>query len=271
MLVVLGMLGVTVSVIPVAIFAFGAFIKPLSLAFGWGRGGISATFTFLAIAVAVAMPIAGTLIDRYGSKGPGVISLLLYATGLAAVPTLLQSFGLQGLYFAACWIGATGSVSSSIAYTKIVSRRFDSHRGLALGIVTTGVAIGAAVNPMLAVYLIGRFGWQAGFYGLAVLPALVGVPIMLAIGESRNLSQSTAEAGVGQFNRNDGLFLNVLRTPTFVILLAIFLISAMAINGFNFTFSPFSATRALRRTSPPNFTHTWLWCRWLHAWLRGIS
>ena len=39
----------------------------------------------------------------------------------------------------------------------------------------SGMPLGGAVAPLIASYLIERYGWAAGFYGLSALPAVVAI------------------------------------------------------------------------------------------------
>lgn len=227
-------IGVAVSVVPVALISLGAFVKPLNTAFGWDRGEISLAITVMALSMAAAMPVAGALIDRFGIYKPTLLSLVAYAIGLLAIPTAAKFFGISGLLVCAAWIGATGSASSSISYVKMLSARFDRSRGLALGIAMSGMSLGAAVAPFFAVSFIVKFGWEAGFHGLALLPVLVGMPIAWSLrgpmAQSRGAGASLT-AGAGQTAGAGMTLRDVLRSRIFLSLFALFLLAAAALHG----------------------------------------
>jgi len=52
-------------------------------------------------------------------------------------------------------VGAT-----PVTYSRVIANWFDQRRGIALGISSAGIGLGAFVLPSLAQYLIGRAGWR---------------------------------------------------------------------------------------------------------------
>ena len=233
-------LGVAVSVIPVGIISFSVFIKPLTQVFGAKRAAIALTLTFMLLAMAAAMPVAGRMIDRFGTRRPMVASLVLFAIGLAGTPAAATHFGLAGLYMAAVFVGVVGSASSSVVYTKLLSARFDAHRGLSLGFAMSGIAVGGATAPLTAAVLIQHFGWQAGFYGLAALPILVGLPIALLLPETPGFSAASSDrapAVAGAASRG-ATIREAMRGRVFALLLLIFLLDATAVHGVQLHVAP---------------------------------
>ena len=240
-------LGVAVSVIPVWIISFSVFIKPLGQTFGWGRGSISLTLLAIALAMAAAMPVAGSMIDRLGTRTPMLASLVLLSFGLAASPWIITHAGIAGLYAAAIFAGIVGSPSSSVAYVKILSAQFDAHRGLALGFAMTGIALGGATVPLAAASLIARYGWQSGFFAMAALPLVVGLPIALWLPHTsrttaakREWSSTAGEILVGGTGVHEAV-----RNPTFLLLVVIFLLDAMSVHGVQLHVAPLLSDRGL--------------------------
>jgi MFS family permease len=229
-------LGVAVTVIPVAILPLSVFLKPLNAAFGWGRGEIALALTFLSLAMAAAMPIAGWLIDKYGTRWPALGSLLLYALGILLLPWAIREHGIAGFYAGACWIGFMGSASSSIAYVKLLSGWFNQNRGLALGFAMSGIAVGGATMPMFAAHVIDLWGWQAGFYGLAAMPILVGIPVVVGLTRYtldpiEALTPAQEALASGAADQQGMTASEAVRGRTFAILLAVFLIAATSLHG----------------------------------------
>ena len=227
--------GVAVSVIPVSILSMGVFMKPLNQVYGWGRGELSLALTIISLAMAVSLPIAGRLIDNRGVKVPMIISLILYGAGVAAAPMLLQNFGLAGFYGLALWVGIAGAPSSTVCYVKVLSRWFKRSRGLAMGFAMSGIALGGAITPLIAATLIESHGWQAGFYGLALLPLVIGMIVALTLREAPP-SESNGEQIAAIL---PGMTMaEAMRTPIFWTLLLLFLIAATAIHGIQIHLAP---------------------------------
>ena len=79
-------------------------------------------------------------------------------------------------------VGVIGSVASSAAYTKMICEWFDGARGAALGVMGgVGNGVGAAVLPLIAVQLLGRFGWRGAWVGDALVVFGFGFPIMAVL------------------------------------------------------------------------------------------
>lgn len=236
-------LGVAVCVIPVSILSLGVFMKPLGDEFGWGRAEISFALTILSLGMAGSLPISGRLIDRFGVRVPLLASLLLYGGGILALPTLIDSFGLTAFYLVALWLGVTGAPSSSVAYVNVLSGWFDKSRGLALGFAMSGIAVGGATSPVLAATLIENFDWRAGFYGLAMLPLLLGIPIGLFLVEA---PAARAARSTGEASLLPGITATqAARTRIFWVLFALFLIAATAIHGIQIHLAPLLSDRGL--------------------------
>ena len=59
--------------------SLGLFIIPLGDEFGWGRAEISLALTFFTITTALFIPLAGNLVDRFGSRKVLLPSIVHYA------------------------------------------------------------------------------------------------------------------------------------------------------------------------------------------------
>src|SRR5580700_5200842 len=66
--------------VPISVYSFTVFLKPLMQEFHAGRAAISLAFTLHLFAGAISAPLVGWLIDRYGSRQ--VILLGTVAFGL---------------------------------------------------------------------------------------------------------------------------------------------------------------------------------------------
>jgi len=76
-----------------------------------------------------------------------------------------------------------GAAQSPIGYVKSVASHFDRNRGLAIGIVMSGVGIGTALVPQYVQWLVGSFGWRMAYLGLGVAIAAVALPAVLLLRE----------------------------------------------------------------------------------------
>lgn len=244
MLVIACMMGVAVCIIPVSVLSMGVFMKPLGIAFGWGRAQVSLGLTILSLTMAASLPFSGRLVDRFGARGPLIASLLLYATCIALVPLAIRTAGLPGLYVDMALMGMFGAPSSTVAYVKIISGWFDRSRGVALGVAMCGISVGASFEPLLAATAIGHYGWQTGFYTLALLPVVIGLPVALFVREAPHVHQ--ARAGLVDRPALPGMtFPQAVRSRIFAMLFMLFLIAATAIHGIQIHLAPLLSDRGL--------------------------
>jgi cyanate permease len=83
---------------------------------------------------------------------------------------------LWHLYLVFAGIPFLAAGASPLGYSSVLVRRFDRRLGLALGLATMGVGLGAATLPPLAQALIGVFGWRHAYAVIGLITFLVGVP-----------------------------------------------------------------------------------------------
>jgi MFS family permease len=211
------------------VYAAGVFIKPLAKELGFGRGVISSAIAWANIATAIAMPFVGRLFDRYGVRAVLLPAIALFALATATRSLLTGSVVLLFLIFA--FSGVTGAAQSGTAYSKMIAARFDTRRGLALGIALAGIGLGAALIPQLCNIFLRVFGWRGGFVVLGVLTIILAfIPVAVFCRE-----QGTAGGiGNGKLPATDvpGLsFSEALRTWPLWALWLVFFFSTIAING----------------------------------------
>jgi len=159
-----------------AFYTFGVFVIPLVDAFGWSRGDVSTAASFLLLGTFITAPIIGTIIDRFGAKKVGLISLGALSLGYA---TLTQLGGSIAVFYA-MWLtmALVGGGTTPVVWTRAVNLWFDKGRGLALGIALAGAGVAGIVAPAFTTALIQEFGWQGGYLGIGAIILLVALPLV---------------------------------------------------------------------------------------------
>ena len=216
------------------IYAFSLFYKPLQAEFDWGRGAISAAFTICFIVHGLASPFIGRMVDHYGARK--VISLGALITGLGFLwLTLMQN--LWSFYAGYVVIGLGMTAIGPIPTTQVVSNWFTKRRGLAIGMMSTGIGIGGLVlAPLVGAYLIPSFGWRASYLAIAVLTWVLIIPTALLVIKARpadiglypdglEAAEATAEANLTA-QASEGWALNMaLKTSTFWLITVAFTVA----------------------------------------------
>nr|NKB46156.1 MFS transporter [Alphaproteobacteria bacterium] len=128
-----------------AFYTFGVFVIPLVDAFGWTRGEVSTAASFLLLGTVFTAPIVGTIVDRFGAKRVGLISMGLLAIGYAS----LTQLGGGIAFFYAMWLtmSLVGGGTTPVVWTRAVNLWFDKGRGLALGLALAGSGLAGIVGP----------------------------------------------------------------------------------------------------------------------------
>lgn len=241
-MVAVAMLGTMCCSTSVILINVGVFMRPLEESFGWSRGAIAMSLSIAAIAMAACNPLVGRFIDRFGVRPVLIGSLIMYGAATAMTPFLIKAFGLWGLYISYALIAGLGAGSNVIAYVRLLSGWFsgpmNKSRGLALGISSAGIPLGTIVSSPLGVMLIEHAGWAGGFWGLALLPLLVGLPLALLM--VRNAPHETAAQGASKGNENlPGMTIKeAMTTPAFWLLSVMVLFMASALQGVGIHTAP---------------------------------
>ena len=154
---------------------FGVYIKPMEADMHWTRSGLSNAAALGLLLLGATGPFAGRLADRWGPARVITLALALLGVGSIAsafVTSLWQLFVTAGVLMA---IGAGGAALST--GSAIVTRWFDKHRGMAMGIAAGGMSAGQLVFVPLATKLTYAYGWRASFLWLGVGLLVLIVPV----------------------------------------------------------------------------------------------
>ncbi|MQG07229.1 MAG: MFS transporter [SAR202 cluster bacterium] len=151
---------------------FGNLFLPLSKEFGWSRTRISTVFSLARLENGILGPIDGYLIDKFGPR-----IVILVGVPIMSVGYILLSKVDSFLSFSLVYIlGVT--VGSGTLHTPIqtaVANWFNKKRGLAFGVMWSGVGIGGLLVPFYG-WLIQAYGWRDTSIIIGFVILLVGVP-----------------------------------------------------------------------------------------------
>lgn len=138
-----------------------------------------AAFTISWLVFGFASPFIGKIIDRYGVKRPIIVGAIV--SGLGFVILNMMST-LWHFYVGWALVGIGTAALGPIPATTIVSNWFETRRGMALGVMATGLGAGGLVlAPLIGGYLIPSFGWRASYLALALLIWALIIPLALFV------------------------------------------------------------------------------------------
>ena len=155
---------------------FGVFLPVLADEFGWSRGAISVTASLNLIVGGLIAFLVGAASDRYGPRPVLLLSSVLVGA-LYALAAAIDA--LWHLYLVLGLLAGLGMASIYLVPTATVSRWFVGQRGLALGILFSGLNLAYLSGPLLSAYLIQGVGWRTAYLVLGVIVWAVAVPASL--------------------------------------------------------------------------------------------
>jgi len=195
MLPVAAALGYSTSVIH--IYGLGPYLEPVSQAFGWSRSQATVGLTIATFINAIFCVPVGALVDRLGPRTVGLIGVLLTSAAFALIGTATGSVSNWSMLWAVLAF-ATLPVQATI-WTSAVASRFEVSRGFALAITLCGASVGAAVFPLLATWLIGKYGWRTALAVEGAIWAAITFPMLLLFFRgARDVEQKPGAAAAAQ-------------------------------------------------------------------------
>ena len=154
---------------------FGLFVKPMGDDLGLGRAAFGWAQTARRGAGALSYPIAGPLIDRFGSRV--ILPVAATMTGLALIGLAYISHEWQ-LILLFAGMGLVGmSGPGALAMSVPVLKWFVTNRGRALAIMSLGIPVGALLILPFTEHLIETVGWQTAWMILAIIGMGVIIPL----------------------------------------------------------------------------------------------
>lgn len=228
------------------------FLKPITEELGVSRGAFSLVRTAEIGVAAFIAPLLGPVLDRYGGRWILVIGVLMEGTGFL-LSGLVQNFW-QFLLVRCCLVIAGEALLSSLVINVTLAQWFVRKRGRAIAIANLGTGVAKLIIPFCAAWLFVLIGWRGTWavFGI-VAPLLVIAPALIFIRrrpEDLGLAPdgdppdgatkpqaitATAPAAQRRILSEDASWsrAEVLRLPSFWLLVVTFGIASVGIAGLN--------------------------------------
>ena len=150
--------------------SFGVYAAELRDHFGWSKTTLSAGFAMTRAESGMLGPIQGWAVDRFGPRimiRIGIASTALGFLLFSQINSVLTFF----LTFFLISLGS--SMAGFMTLTVAVVNWFEKKRSLALGLMSTGFAIGGLIVP-LVVLSMNVIGWRGTAFATGILIFVVG-------------------------------------------------------------------------------------------------
>lgn len=186
---------------------FNVAAVPMIEEFRWTLADFTNGASFATVAAGVSAFAIGVLVSRYGPRIPTVPVSLAFG---GAVILLASANGSVGYWYFLCvLLGAVAGASTPVAHVTVVTAWFSDRRGLALGLLAVGSALGTILMPPIATAIETTYGWRAvyiavGVFCVLIPPAVYAFVTRLPAGTTMQRSDDAEGAGTSSIRSLTG-------------------------------------------------------------------
>ena len=157
--------------------------------FGLGARTVASLVSLYLGSVAIALPVAGTLGDRFGARRTFLVGVLGFGLG-SLLATIAGSFGI--LELSRVLQAASGALVSTSSAALIREIAPADRRGEAFGLFDLLTSTSAAVGPFVGGVIVGWFGWRAMFFLAIPIAVVSAAAVFFLLHPSRTTTGSAA-------------------------------------------------------------------------------
>lgn len=182
-------------------YAFSVLLVPMQDELGWSRSTLVGGFTTAVVLSGLAAPLVGRLLDADVTR-----PLVTGGSFLGVAAVLAWSGAGTVLAYYAAWVAigiAMAAVLYDPAFTVLAKRTAPDHRR-AITAVTLVAGLSSFVFQPLTSILVDRLDWRGALVGLAVVLAVITIPIHLLVltpVDRTAPSSGAGRAGAGRARR----------------------------------------------------------------------
>lgn len=150
-----------------SVYAWSVVSKPMTMEYGWSLDQVTCTFKIAIAFLGLAAAFLGGWVGRVGPRKAGMLSAVMFCSGLVLAGLACQIKSLWLLYIGYGVIGGIGIGIGYITPVPTLLRWFPDKRGLATGMAIMGFGFAAMVSRPLMQPILDSAGIPAVFYTLA--------------------------------------------------------------------------------------------------------
>ncbi len=192
-----------------AMFSLAIFLEPVSADTGWSRAGISSAMTVNFIVMGLGAFAWGWLSDRFGVRLVVLAGAVLLGLALVLASRMTTLMSFQIVYGVLVGLAASAFFAPMMA---TVTGWFDTHRSLAVSLVSAGMGVAPMTISPFARWLITAYDWRTAMLVIGIGAWALLIPAALAVRRppagGETATAETGGAGVGR----------ALRSTPFIVL-----------------------------------------------------
>ncbi|MGF6159713.1 MFS family permease [Ensifer sp. KUDG1] len=199
-----------------AMFSLPVFLLPISRDTGWSVTGVSSAMTIGFLAMAFASIAWGSLSDRWGARPIVLIGSVLLAGSLMAASWAPSLIAFQILFGV---VVGTATAAIFAPMMACVTGWFDTHRSLAVSLVSAGMGMAPLTMSPFAAWLVSAYDWRTALQIIALVVAVIMIPVSFLVRQAPALAGGAAAASPEEEPQSSMTTSQVLKSPLFIILL----------------------------------------------------
>ncbi len=198
-------------------FSLPVLLQPIARDTGWSVTGVSSAMTIGFLTMALTSMIWGTLSDRFGPLPVVLTGSVVIAASLALASQARSLFAFQ-FVFGVMVGGGTAAIFAPMMAT--VTGWFDTHRSLAVSLVSAGMGMAPMTMSPLVAFLVSHYDWRTTMLIVVGVVAAIMIPVALLVRRPPALQATSTTPSVGAAAQDQMSVADALRSPQFIILLA---------------------------------------------------
>ncbi|MCY1233893.1 oxalate/formate antiporter family transporter [compost metagenome] len=146
---------------------------------------------------------------------------MLIGSVLLAVSLMAASWVTSLIAFQVVFGVVVGTATAAIFAPMMacVTGWFDTHRSLAVSLVSAGMGMAPMTMSPFAAWLVSGYDWRTALQIIAVVVAVIMIPVSLLVRQAPALAVGAAEASPEEEAQSTMTTSQVLKSPLFIILL----------------------------------------------------
>src|SRR4249919_3718045 len=161
-----------------AMFSLPVFLGSITRETGWSVTGVSSAMTIGFLAMALTSMAWGNLTDRFGPLPVVLTGSVVIAVSLALASRATTLLAFQFI-FGVMVGGATAAIFAPMMAT--VTGWFDTHRSLAVSLVSAGMGMAPMTMAPLAAWLVSNHDWRTSMQIVALVVGAIMIPVSLLV------------------------------------------------------------------------------------------
>src|SRR6202021_1690001 len=199
-----------------AMFSLPVLLQPIARDTGWSVTGVSSAMTIGFLAMAFGSIAWGSLSDRFGPRAIVLTGSIILALSLALASQATSLVAFQLIF--GLLVGASAA-AIIVPMMACVTGWFDTHRSLAVSLVSAGMGMAPMIMSPLAARLISNHDWRTSFQILAAVTAVVMIPVALLVRRPPALESENVVLATHEEPQSEITLGQAVRSPQFITLL----------------------------------------------------